>query len=137
MIYINEEAGVRFSVSLPAPRAVAVLEAMGYRSETAIARAAKKEDGARRIKAWVAANCCPECKRTQVFCICSTAAEKVDRTAGPSRKEMMAEAKARGIAYFRVMKKDELAAALKAGAEDLRAIQEAAKVRWKKGWSKR
>ncbi|HPM42528.1 MAG TPA: hypothetical protein PLV52_01710 [Candidatus Omnitrophota bacterium] len=58
------------------------------------------------------------------------------RSNGPSRNELMLEAKARGIKNFRVLNKQELAEILKDGTTQERAneIVAGAVARWKNGW---
>jgi hypothetical protein len=53
-----------------------------------------------------------------------------------SRAAIMTQVQAKGIAYFRVMNKEELTEALTCGADRLKEIQETAKKRWQSGWGK-
>ena len=55
---------------------------------------------------------------------------------GPTRNELMLAVKAKKIANFRVMNKEELAELLKPGITPsrIKAIQEGAVKRWKSGW---
>ena len=54
----------------------------------------------------------------------------------PARQKLMAAAKAKKIAYFRILNRAELAEALKPGttAKRIAAIQKVAVRRWKSGW---
>jgi len=58
------------------------------------------------------------------------------RSNGPSRNELMLEAKARGVKNFRILNKQELAEILKDGTTQERAneIVAGAVARWKNGW---
>jgi hypothetical protein len=53
-----------------------------------------------------------------------------------ARQKLMKAAKAKGIAYFRILNKAELAEALKPGttAKRIAEIQKAAVRRWQSGW---
>ena len=58
-----------------------------------------------------------------------------------SRAQLMEEAKAKGIKYFRILSKTDLSKVLemkKGGASDeqINVITEVAKIRWQAGWSK-
>ena len=56
---------------------------------------------------------------------------------GPSRNELMLDAKAKKITNFRVMNKEELAEVLKSGTTvaRIKQIEEGAVKRWKSGWT--
>ena len=58
------------------------------------------------------------------------------RSNGPSRNELMLEAKARGIKNFRILNKQELIEVLKDGTTQERSneILAGAVARWKNGW---
>lgn len=58
------------------------------------------------------------------------------RSTGPSRNELMLEAKAKGIKNFRILNKQELVEILKDGTTQERAseIVAGAVTRWKNGW---
>ena len=60
------------------------------------------------------------------------------RGKGPSRNELMLQAKAKGIKNFRVINKQELADILKEGTTQARIdeIISGAVARWKSGWGK-
>ena len=62
--------------------------------------------------------------------------KKRAKNEGPTRNELMLAVKAKNIANFRVMNKEELAEVLKPGTTPTRvkAIQEGAVKRWKSGW---
>jgi len=62
--------------------------------------------------------------------------KKRTRGDGPTRNELMETAKAKKIANFRVMNKEELAEVVKPGtvASRIKEIQETAVKRWKSGW---
>ncbi|MDP3791252.1 MAG: hypothetical protein Q8R38_04315 [Candidatus Omnitrophota bacterium] len=64
------------------------------------------------------------------------ATNKKVKISGPTRQELMEEAKAKKIANFRVMNKVELAEAVKPSTAKgrIEEIQEAAVKRWKSGW---
>lgn len=57
---------------------------------------------------------------------------------GPSRNELMLQAKAKGIKNFRILNKEELVEILKEGTtkEHINEIVSEAIVRWKSGWGK-
>ena len=132
MQYISE----KHDVVVNASGGYNALERLGFMSEESQARKTKKVEGATRIKAWVAENCCAGCKRKSDLCVCVDGVPPAPRVVvgGPSRKSLMDEAKARGIAYFRVMNKEELGEALSASPDRLKEIQAAAKARWQAGW---
>ena len=58
---------------------------------------------------------------------------------GPSRNELMLEAKAKGVKNFRVINKEELIEILKEGTtqERINEITAGAVARWKNGWGKK
>ena len=58
------------------------------------------------------------------------------RSGGPSRNELMLEAKAKGIKNFRILNKQELIEILKDGTTQERTSEIVAEaiVRWKNGW---
>ena len=62
---------------------------------------------------------------------------KKAKAEGPTRNELMLAVKAKKVANFRVMNKEELAEVLKPGTTPsrIKAIQEGAVKRWKSGWS--
>lgn len=66
----------------------------------------------------------------------TNASKKKAKDDGPSRNELMLAAKAKKIANFRVMNKEELAEVLKPDTTPsrIKAIQEGAVKRWKLGW---
>ena len=66
----------------------------------------------------------------------TNALKKRTRGDGPTRNELMETAKAKKIANFRVMNKEELAEVVKPGtvASRIKEIQETAVKRWKSGW---
>jgi thiamine pyrophosphate-dependent acetolactate synthase large subunit-like protein len=57
-----------------------------------------------------------------------------------SRSDLMAQAKAQGIKYFRILTKNELETVLKASADNnndlIESTTNTAKERWKAGWTK-
>ncbi len=69
----------------------------------------------------------------------SKKAKRKERKIGPSRKDMMLEAKDRKIKNFRVLNRDELEEALKKDTPKSRIdeICKGAVARWKSGWGKR
>ena len=73
-----------------------------------------------------------ETRKTDV----AKASKKIAKGSGPTRNEMMEAVKAKKIANFRVMNKEELAEVLKDGttAGRIKEIQETAVKRWKSGW---
>jgi len=60
------------------------------------------------------------------------------RSKGPSRNELMLQAKAKGIKNFRVINREELVEILKEGTtqERINEIVSGAVARWKAGWGK-
>ena len=142
MQYISE----RHDVVVNASGGYNALERLGFMSEESQARKTKKVEGATRIKAWVAENCCAGCKRKADLCVCVDGVPPAPRVVvgGPSRKSLMDEAKTRGIAYFRVMNKEELVEIVVGDSQAMRddagsrikMIQETAKARWQAGWKK-
>ncbi len=63
---------------------------------------------------------------------------KVSPNQGPSRHELMLQAKAKGIKNFRVINKEELVEILKEGTtqERINEIVTGSVARWKAGWGK-
>ena len=75
-----------------------------------------------------------ETRKGQV--VAQKALKKIAKDDNPTRSELMEAVKAKNIANFRVMNKEELAEVLKPGTTPTRikAIQEGAVKRWKAGW---
>lgn len=64
---------------------------------------------------------------------------KASSSQGPSRNELMLQAKAKGIKNFRIINKEELVEILKEGTtqERINEIVAGAVARWKTGWGKK
>lgn len=121
MRYINESGSV-VNVLSGGPKASAVLESMGYKTEDVMS---KKKTAAAPKKAVK--------NNTAIVPVEPLKTEKI----AESRQALMLEVQRRGVKNFRVMNKEELgmivAGATKAQIE---AIQLAAVTRWKSGWGK-
>ena len=78
-----------------------------------------------------------ELKETRKGPVAAGKALKKAKVDGPTRNELMLAVKAKKVANFRVMNKEELAEVLKPGVTPsrIKAIQEGAVKRWKSGWS--
>lgn len=114
MVYIKE--GLELNVRGAGPRASAVLERLGYKSEGGYVAKAKKANVAK--------------ERTEN--------ERTDTSVnGASRKDLMDAVQRLGVKNFRVMNKAELLMIVNGATPvQIEAIQLAAVTRWKSGWSK-
>lgn len=140
-------------VVIEAQGGYAVLESLGFVSDTSLNIQLKKKDRSEKIRAWVAENCCPYCKNKRELCSCTEEeiemakkkkAEKAQSAGtkkedgGKTRTALMLEVQRMGVKNFRVMNKEELSEIVAGASKDrTQAIMEGAVLRWKGGWGKK